>query len=858
MWARLASVVRAAFGRRRFEAELDEELRFHVERYAQDLERGGMSAEAAARQAQRELGAVPSVKRDCRQPLGLVILDRLSFDFRQALRTLRAGTSWMAAVMLALAIGLTTATFSIVDALFLRPVPFEDAERLAYLNIGTRNGYTSPSWAVWRAWKDSGIFAAVGGTLGWWTVVIRTEEGVTVRPSSDVTPGTLEAVGVRPLRGRTFTEDDARAGEAIVIAEDLWTTAFGRDERAIGRSIEVDGKRVVVIGILPRTFRFPGWDTEVWRPIARGAVGPGVFNQPDAIVRFRRDVPRDETLRLATAIAHQVDASTADQGAVPTKLAGWPGVTNEERAMPVIAFGVGLVFVALSVNVAGLLLSRFNERRREFALAAALGASRGRLVMQAFAQSAVLCAVGVVLGIVLARQLIAGARALLPQTFLELSLHPLLVDGDTLAIAAALAVVAVLVCGLLPAVVATRLDAGSSLRLVERTGTESRAARALSRGFVIVELALACALLVPTLLLIRSFVNLTAIDRGLDPRGLTIVQVNFDNRLAPDPPGRAVVQARTTELLSALPGVRNVTWSAGVPTMSSGAHSGYYWRPDPPGVSRSRQVAAGMPVSDDFFDVYRIPIVRGRALGADDDGRRVVIDEQMAATFWPDGNPVGQRLAFGDQRLEIVGVARKVQAQRPGYPPAVYWKFNTLELPYAAITLKCASDCPSEAVIRHGLLPIEPALRAGSVDRLEDKLDRDLAAPRMTAALATVFGTIALVAAAGGLFSTLSYAVSRRRREFGIRAALGGSARAIGALVLRDAAMTAVIGVSVGSLAAWFLARALEAIQYGVTISDPISWMVVVGILAVASLAAVWRPMQSAMRADPARLLREE
>ena len=286
---------------------------------------------------------------------------------------------------------------------------------------------------------------------------------------------------------------------------------------------------------------------------------------------------------------------------------------------------------------------------------------------------------------------------MLPQSFLELSLHPLLLDRDTLIVATGLALVATIVSGLLPAFVATRLDAGSSLRVVERGGTESKSARLLSRDVVVVELALACALLVPTLLLVRSFLNLTAIDRGLDPTGLSIVQVNFDSTRAADPLSRATVQARATELIEALPGVEQVTWSVGVPTMESGPHSGYVRRVNASGVSGGRQLAIGMSVGSDFFDVYRIPLVAGRALQPDDDDRRVIIDERIAATFFLDAGPIGQSLAWGEERLEVVGVARNVQRQRPQYPPTIYWKYKPGELPYATFTLRCKADCPSEA-----------------------------------------------------------------------------------------------------------------------------------------------------------------
>jgi predicted permease len=857
MWARLWSFARAAFGRRRFERDMDEELRFHVERYAEDLERGGTPRHDALRQAHRELGAVAALKRDCRQPIGLVLLDRLSYDLGQALRTLRGGTSWTAAAMLAIAISLTTATFSVLDALLLRPVPFRDADRLAYLSLADKDGSRFASWPVRRAWEKSGIFDAVGGTWwGGWSMVIETDAGPLVRPGDWVTPGTLELLGVRPLAGRTFNEHDGRAGRVIVISEDLWTHAFERDGAIVGRPINVDGEDVVVIGVVPRSFRFPDAHTEIWRLLLDGATF-GSWESPAALVRFRSGVPPDETLRLATEIAHQTDASTRALSVVRDPVAGRPAGSQATQAMRLIAGGVLLVFLALCANAAGLSLTRFNQRRRQFALCSALGASRGRLIAQAMSESALIGAAGTAIGVVLAAGLVTVTRAVLPGDFLEWSLHRVALDTDALIVAAVIATVATLLSGLLPAVVATRLDTQSSLRLVEHGGTESRAARALGRTLVVIEIAMASALLVPALLVIRSFLNLDAIDRGFDTSRLSVLQVNLDNTLASGRPARVAVERRAVEALEALPGVERVSWSLGVPTVENTVYSGSDWRADTPGARPTRLNAVGMSVGRDFFEVYGIPLLAGRLFQPDDDARRVVIDERIAAVLWPKTNPVGRFFTWNDNKMEVIGVVRSVYRQRRGDPPTLYSKFEPGG-PYATATLRCIAACPPEAIVRRELGEAVPALRVGWMDRLDDRFAADLATPRLTASVTTVFASISIIAAAGGLFSVLSYTVGRRRREFGIRAALGASSGSIGSLVLREACGLSVLGLGIGALAAWMLANALAALQYGVTIADPLSWAIVIGLLAAGTLLSAWRPARTAMRADPAQLLREE
>lgn len=853
---RLRGVLTPARRDREFDAELESHLQLHID----DNIQAGMTPVEARRQALIKLGGIEPARQTQRERRGIPLLELLLQDLRGGIRALRSGTSWTAIVMLALAIGLTTAMFAIVDALILRPVPFRDADRLAQIAMFDQHGTRPTRWPVVDAWKRSGRFEAVE-SVTYGTALVGTDVGPIVSTSAFVTAGMFDLLGVKPVRGRAFNPDEAGAqGSGVIISADLWRRAFNGDPGIIGRAIPFDRGAQVVIGVMPAGFRFPEWDTEVWQPLDHEVKTRVTW--PTTYARFSTALPRADVLKAVEEIAHQADATTNGQYVRPSVIAGWSNSQYSERALPLLAGGVMLVFVTLCANAGGLLLARFNTRRRQFALCAALGASRRRLMTQAFVESAVLGTAGAAIGVGLASQLVVAARRLLPPAFLERSLHPLALDMTVLVVAAGLAVLATLPVGLLPAWVATRLDVNGLLRLVERGGTETRAARLLTRAFIVTQVGFGCTLLVGTGLLVRSFLNLASIDRGFDSRNLTIAQVSVDNKLVPEPNARRAVFTQITEVLERLPGVIQVAWSHGAPTANAGLQFGSDWLPDMPGASPIRLEVNALYVSGDFFRLYGIEVLRGRAVEhADGPGGGVVVDERMAAALWPGLEAVGRSFTWGKTRLEVVGVARttrRLVMDRDRDYPTLYWAFEPEDARSATASLRCAATCPSDGAIRKQLLSVGQAVRVSAVKNIDAAYDADLAEPRLTASVAIVFAVIAVLAAAGGLFSILSHAVGRRRREFGIRSALGASTRAIGALVLREGVAVALVGLAIGSVGAWFLARALASVQYGVTVSDPISWAAVVGVLALTTLVAAWRPTRAAMRVNPVELLKEE
>jgi putative ABC transport system permease protein len=863
MFGRIATSIRSLLQRRRVAREMDDELAFHIEMETQSNVGSGVSPAEARRQALRDLGGRDQTKEAIRD-VRMTWLDSLSQDVRYAARTLgrRPSAAATAVAMLGLGIGITTAMFTIVDALIIRPVPFHEPHELAFVYMGNDRGGTTVAPAVLRAWQESPAFAGAESAVPD-TALVDVNGAVVARGIARVTPGLFELLGgVQPIRGRVFDSSEVRAGinDRVLLSEDLWRTLYQADPAILGRPILIDGEPLVVIGVLPADFRFPSWDTVIWRAVDFQAMPASLANElPRAYVRFSRTVPREDALRIATDAARAADSRNAELYPRVQPLAGLVLDPYYERAVPLLAGGVILVFLVLCANVASLLLARLTARQREFSMRSALGASRGRLIRQAFVESSVLGALGVVTGIAVAWILVSLSRAFLPEAFLLRTLNPLNIDARALAVTSVSGVVATLVAGLLPAWIGTRTDSETALRITERSGTETRGARAVTRALLVGEIALACTLLVGATLLVRSFINLANAERGLNVNGVLVTSLSLAGPVFPDRVARETAARAIEDQVSQLPGVQHVAWSYGLPP-DGGAISFGNWQSDAPGNPVVDMNVDRYRVGREFFELYGIPLLRGRTFEPSDQQGSVVIGERLARTLWPGLDPIGRTFSFLKERFQVVGLVREIH--HPSLDaridrPEFYEPFAGVGS-FAMMSIRCGATCPNTAVIRQQVLATHPAVRVVEVQALEDMYFEQLARPRAAAALGFVFAGVAVLAAAGGLFSVLSYAVGRRKREFGIRAALGASPDQIRRVVLRDGFVVALAGIAIGSVAAWSLGRALVSLQYGVTTTDPFTWAIVLGVLGVTTLIASWRPARQAMRADPVLLLREE
>jgi predicted permease len=810
----LTFLVRALLQRRRANRELEDELAFHLEMEIEANLARGMAPPAARQAALAAFGGVVQARQLVHEVRTMTI-ESVWQDVWYAARTRAAhrGFTVAAAGMLGLAIAITTTMFTIVDSLILRPVPFRAPEQLAHLWMGNdHGGRTTVAPAVVRAWRESPAFEGVESAMPE-TALLETGQTVVSRPMAIVTPGVFRLLGgVRPLHGRLFDAAEGRVGQnnRLLVSETIWRTLYAGDPGLVGRSITVNGEQLVVVGILPAEFRFPSADTVLWRPTD---LASRPAEAARAYVRFSSGMPREEALRLATDAARAADPANASLRPWVYSVVGRQDEYTG-RALPVLAGAVGLVFLVLCGNVCGLLLARLTSRRREFSMRAALGASRGRLIRQAVVESCLLGTAGVVLATALAWALVSIARALLPDAILLQTLNPLNLDARALAMTSLAGVLATLASGLLPAWLGTRVDAGDSLRVVDRGGTEARGARALTRGLLVLEVAFAFTLLIGATLLTRTFVNLARADRGLVTSGVTTLWLSLSDALSRDPAGRLAITRTLDEELRQLPGVRELAWSYGLPP-GGGMTSFGDWSSDQPGVPSLNLVLDRYVVSPEFFRLYEIPILNGRVFTPADTFSDVIVSERLAKMLWPNTNPIGHTFRFLKESFRVIGIAREIHL------PAIDSRLDRPEFyhPYKTavstpmVSLRCDPRCPEPAVIRHWLASTHPAIRVQDAKPADQEYLRQLARPRASAALAVTFAAIAVIAAAGGLFSVLSYTVSRRRREIGIRAALGASRRQIRGVVLADGMVITGVGLLLGTVCAAWLARALSSLQ---------------------------------------------
>ena len=790
-------------------------------------------------------------------------------DLRHAWRRLRAqpGTAAVAASMLALAIGVTSAMFTVVDHMLLRPVPFRDPSRLVTPSIGNDlNNFTRYVNAdVIRAWRASPAFDDVLAFIQRGTD-IEGESGLTSAAACWVTPGAFELLGVAPTLGRSFVKGEGRSGSAdrVILADDLWRSDYASDPVIIGRRILVSGRPATVVGVMPAGFQFPYPGVQVWRPYDLDAPPPDVERLQrslTAVARVAAGMPLPDAARLATMAAASVAPLEDGRHVILRGIAAGSLDSYSRTALVVLAAGVGLVFLVLCANVTNLTLARTTARRQEFGVCSALGASRGRLVGQVFVENVLLAIAASLAGLVLAWALLAVAKSTLPDSFLTRTLNPVEIDLRALVATSLVTVFAAMGAGLPAAWIGTSHNLVDSMRVSTRSGIQDRAGRRSTRALLVVEVALASALLAGTGVLVTSFVKLTSADSGMDVRGVTTAWITLPGFAFPDRESRSAFAAALQREVEALPGVEEEALSFGLPPAGGAIYEGTV-ETDVPGGPRPKLAVYHSYVGPAFFRVYGIPQVEGRTFQPGDGRDQTIVSEKLAQALWPGISPLGRtfRLDDGGGWHRVIGVSREVRSSPSGDPREDVPEFYTplsLGSSEVMLGLKCAGGC-SEPAIRDRVRAASPKAILFTVQPLEAAYREQFEVPRAAAGLAFGFALVSILAAAGGLFSVLSYAVGRRRREFGIRVAMGARPGQVGAIVLRESLAVSAVGLAAGACLAWPLSHVLGSLAFGVTASNPLVWGAALAVVIVAALLAAWRPAAHAMRADPVVLLRAE
>jgi len=797
-------------------------------------------------------------------------------DLRQSFRALRhhPGPAAAAILTLALGIGATTAIFSVVDAVLLRPLPFPEAERLVdVLAVRPQRGeervaMTPADFLAWRG--QSGSFEHLGayvpfGTLDW------TGGEEPLRLSRHlVSAGLLEALGIRPAAGRLFVAEEYGAGRdrVVLLSHRLWRERFGADPAVAGRSMTLGGEVYQVAGVLPADFRIRGGAPDILVPLAFGpeAAADRESAYLGAIGRLRPGVTLERAGSELDAIRARLEADLPDSergvraSIVPLREA-FAG--NVRKALLVLFGAVVFVLLIACANVASLELIRAAAREPEIVLRAALGAGRRRLVRQLLAESAVLAVPGGLAGVALAAlalKLLPDARGVYLPRDLEIGMDP-----RVLGFALGLSLLAGLLPGLVPAFRAARTD----LRAALRAGTRDDGGR--SRwldGFAVAEIALALVLLAGAGLMVRSFIHLLSEDPGFEAENVLTLEVDLPEARYVEPERIAAFYGQLLERIGHLPGAVAAGAVRQLPPESAWSFQPVFEGQEEPAEDAS---AAWDLATPDAFAALGTPVLRGRAFdGRDRPGTPfvAVIDEAAARRFFPGVDPIGRRVRFNGQWHEVVGVVK--EQRRPGAAAGgepVFW-FASAQLPVPAdylrsmgIAVRTKSDPLSlAAAVRRELWALDGNLPAGELQTLESRLAGSIfyARSHFNTVLLLLFSGLGLVLAMIGIYGVLSERVSRRTHELGIRMALGALRSDIVRLVLRHGLALTGLGLALGLGGAVALARVLGSLLYGVGALDPLTLgAVVLTLTAVATLAS-WLPAHRASRLDPLVAIRAE
>jgi putative ABC transport system permease protein len=839
-------------------------------------------------------GRPPGRDRDPRGWTGV----RLTADLRLALRHLRAAKlpAAIALVTLALGIGVTSAVFSILDAMVLRPAPFAHADRLVEIwNLQTRSGVSHPGFsrALLREWRaQSDLFDAFEG-YDVTTLVDERPEGAEMMTGVVVTPELPSMLGMPPLRGRLFTDDRRRqAGssdpalhapawpdaDAILISERLWRERWHGRAEALGASLRLSGRTYTIAGIMPAAFRFPNDRVDFWLPtnVTAASVSPAVPSRLVAFARLRPGVPEAQAAEavrargggLARAIENEPDR---------TAMLHFVG-RNTDRTLRTSLFVLAgaAVFLLLIVcaNLASLSLSRALERARDNAVRASCGASRADLVRALLVEHLLLGAAGVAAGLVVAAATLDLTVALLPDSARLSGMNAIDLDARALAFTGVIGMGATVLFGLPPAWLASRPRLLALMRHESRSATGSRAARRLRHLLVTAEVTLAIVLLVGAALMARSFVKLQQVDRGFDTRGLVRLRVGLPRAGYADPSAQdqfADAMVRGTRRLDRV----QAATSGAVPPEATAVHFGLLELDARPGELLEGLTIPAYTVWPNYFTSLGIPIVAGRAFAEGEPLDSLVLSESAARRFWPGESAIGRRLRFeGGRWLNVVGVAGEVRQLRLDDREGSFEFYYPQQRPASAgpppfargtgaivtyLTFVARSGTPEATLasmrrLAHDIDPRVVVWRADVVDRL---FGEAVARPRLVLLLMSVFGGVGLVLAAAGIYGVLSYLVVQRRREIGVRLALGAEPVGIATLVLRQALTLAVAGVVLGIGLSFLLLRIMRALLYEVEPTDPLSLAAVSTLLLFVALVAAWPPARRARRIDPASMLRE-
>jgi predicted permease len=815
------------------------------------------------------------------------------FDLRHAARTLRRAPLFSALVIatLALAIGANTAIFSVVNGVLLRPLPYAEPDRLVllYERIGTLPpfGFSAPDLVAFRerarSYESLAAYRSVEFEL---SGVDQPERIAAARVSWSL----MDVLGVAPALGRTFTaiEDTGRQPVAI-LADTLWRRKFGADPSVLGRAVSLDRRAYTIVGVMPARFSFPnrgpavnGVPAEIFVPISftdgqLRAFG-AMFNN-SVVGRLRPGVTLQQANGEAAALTKQIvaevyPAELRDNGfSVVGSAASMREevVGNVRRVLVVLLAAVGVLLLIAGADIACLMLTRAASRTREMAIRTALGAGRARVMRLVLVEAGVLAAAGGAFGLALAwllkRALLASVSEGLPRA------HEIALDGRVLAFTAAASICAALVCGLLPAIEASRRDSSAALKEGGRSATASVRQRRIFSALVTVQFACAVVLLASGALLIRSFGRLISTDPGFNRGGVITASLSLPRGSYPTAATVRTFYATLLDRVATAPGVTAAGAATDLPLTVRERRAFTIENP-----SRAAEAPGGAVANDwvtgRYFEALGARVMRGRALGPSDTQASepvVVINETLAKRFYPGEDPVNRRLAWGGPKnhgpwMRIVGVIGDIKQAGLAKPtePQTWQPWSQVEDVFVANVFRSLNLIVRSSVRPQSLVPViraevqrlDPALPISGVQTLDEIVGASAATQRFNAAVLGGFAGAAMLLAAVGIGGVLAISVSRRTQEIGIRLALGAEPRSVTGMVVREGMLLVAAGLAIGLPAAFAAARLLRSLLFETAPYDPVSFASAAVVLCAVALAACVLPALRASRVSPVSALR--
>jgi putative ABC transport system permease protein len=919
MLNKLMTALRTLLRKSEVDRELDEELRHHLEQQTEQNIRLGMDPEEARYAARKAFGGVEQARERSRDARSLRGFEEMAQDLRYGGRALLKKPVFTLAVIftLALGVGANTAVFSVFNGVVLKPLPYKNPDRLVNVRtsdkrgmryqqggIGVQSSFGNISPGGFHDWRErSQSFESISAHR--YNSTILSDAGSTAQKvmyvgGLRVASRFFETYGMNAQLGRTFTDQDYSpdAPKVVIFSNDIWTNHYGADPQIIGRSVSIDGLPHTVVGVMPPGFWLNNTTVpRVWIPyffsaeekVNRKGAGWNV------VARLRPDVSFDQAQTEMDLIAAQLEADYPENNRnkgivlIPSAADITMSLGGLERLFFILLCAVGLVLLIACVNVANLMLVRAAEREREFALRAALGASRGRLLRQLLTESLLLAALGGGLGLLLGANGMRALAALMPGIP---RLDELRFDWQAFAFTAAVSLVTGLLFGLVPAIRAARPDLQGSLKEGGRGSASSRRVRRMGNLLVIGEVALAMLLLVGAGLIVQSFIRLQLTDPGFATGRLLTVKINvpdykYGRTTGGSRPGskefvsRIELYGQVEERLCALPGVESAAVSARLPVENS---------PEPTGISIDGRAPVagdledcaelrqnGLPchgavgvnlVTAAYFRTVGTRLIRGRLF--DDRDRAdtpnvALINETAARKYWPDEDPVGKSFTLNFSswfpKSEIIGVVSDIKTDGMYMPPYPEVYRPDSQLPsddaFLIIRTKAAPEALAAAV-REEMGRIDRDIPLRGVRTMEAVIAGTLWYPRLSAWLLGLFAALAAALAAAGLYGVMSYSVNQRTQEIGLRMALGAQSSDALRLVIGEGFKLTAVGLALGLVAAFALNRLIAGQLFGVTATDPLTYAGVAMLLAMVALIACYLPARRAAKVDPLVAIRRD